>query len=131
MTPTLPTVLVVDDDEPTRQAVRVLLEDAGYTVVEAADGIECLEILRRQREHCVVIVDMVMPRLDGAGVVRAVALDRKLRRKTALILLTATRLSLQLTLSRMLTTLSTPIILKPFDIDVLLEAVEQAAKRLR
>ncbi|MEO7076064.1 MAG: response regulator [Ktedonobacterales bacterium] len=125
-----PPVLVVDDDEPTRQAERMLLEDAGYVVFEAADGIAALELLRQRGEPCVVVLDMVMPRLDGAGVIRAVALDRKLRRRTAIILLTARRLSLQLALSRMLTALATPVILKPFDIDMLLEAVALAHQRL-
>lgn len=123
-------VLVVDDDEATRQAERMLLEDAGYVVFEAADGVLALEWLRQQSAPCVVVLDMVMPRLDGAGVIRAVALNRKLRRRTAIILLTARRLSLQLTFSRMLTALATPVILKPFDIDTLLEAVAQANQRL-
>jgi len=123
-------VLVVDDDEPTRQAVRMLLEDAGYTVLEAQDGLVALEMLRQQSAPCIVVLDLVMPRLDGAGVIRAVALNRKLRRRTAIILLTARRVSLQLTFSRMLTALATPVILKPFDIDTLLEAVAQANQRL-
>jgi CheY-like chemotaxis protein len=60
------TVLLVDDDEPVRRLLARALEQAGYRVMEAADGQLALEILRRHgnRIH-VVVTDIRMPRFDG------------------------------------------------------------------
>jgi CheY-like chemotaxis protein len=59
-------VLVVDDNRPLRRLMRLELEVAGYSVMEAQDG---LEALRRLQEHPVtaVVSDFRMPRLDGLG----------------------------------------------------------------
>ncbi|GAA3028118.1 response regulator [Kitasatospora sp. NPDC006786] len=57
-------VLVVDDSEVIRQLIRVNLELEGFEVVTAADGAECLEVIRRVQPD-VVTLDVVMPRLDG------------------------------------------------------------------
>nr|WP_228718176.1 response regulator [Kitasatospora acidiphila] len=57
-------VLVVDDSEVIRQLIRVNLELEGFEVVTAADGAECLEVVRRVRPD-VVTLDVMMPRLDG------------------------------------------------------------------
>jgi DNA-binding response OmpR family regulator len=57
-------VLVADDDHDVRTLVRRLLERAGYEVVEAADGRECLRALYERRPELVVL-DVAMPGLDG------------------------------------------------------------------
>ncbi|WP_328955159.1 response regulator [Kitasatospora purpeofusca] len=57
-------VLVVDDSEVIRQLIRVNLELEGFEVVTAADGAECLEVVRQVRPD-VVTLDVMMPRLDG------------------------------------------------------------------
>jgi CheY-like chemotaxis protein len=57
-------VLVVDDSEVVRQLIRVNLELEGFEVVTAADGAECLEVVRQVRPD-VVTLDVMMPRLDG------------------------------------------------------------------
>jgi serine phosphatase RsbU (regulator of sigma subunit)/anti-anti-sigma regulatory factor len=62
-----PTVLVVDDEAGIRRAlVYALQQNEGYDVIEAADGIEAQDLLR-SRAVDVVITDLVMPRLDGFG----------------------------------------------------------------
>jgi CheY-like chemotaxis protein len=77
------------------------------------------------------MLDHLMPRLDGEGVLRAVASDRRLTRRHRFILLSAApRLSLRLTLMRLLRTLAIRRVDKPFDMDELLEAVAQAAASL-
>ena len=49
------TVLVIDDEEPIRDAVRTILEEEGYTVLDAPDGLVGLELLRTSEGHgCVV-----------------------------------------------------------------------------
>ena len=63
------TVLVVDDDAVVRRVVPGHLSDAGYRIYEAEDGQEALEVLERTGPVSLVIVDMVMPRLNGPGLV--------------------------------------------------------------
>ncbi|NJQ00824.1 response regulator [Streptomyces zingiberis] len=57
-------VLVVDDNKVIRQLIRVNLELEGFEVVTAADGAECLDVVRDVRPDAVTL-DVVMPRLDG------------------------------------------------------------------
>lgn len=59
------TVLVVDDDAIVRRVVQGHLSDAGYRIFEAEDGQEALEVLARIGVVDLLIVDIVMPRLDG------------------------------------------------------------------
>ena len=64
------TVLTVEDDPVTRADLRVVLEDAGFTVVpDARDGLEALELARRH-EPDVVLLDLGLPRLGGVEAVR-------------------------------------------------------------
>lgn len=60
-----PNPLLVAEDDPTFRALVVeLLRGEGYLVVEAADGVELLELARRH-DPCLVLTDQHMPRLDG------------------------------------------------------------------
>jgi DNA-binding response OmpR family regulator len=57
-------VEVVDDDDDIRDALRELLEDEGYDVCTAADGLEALAKMTA-RPPCVVLLDLMMPRMNG------------------------------------------------------------------
>lgn len=57
-------VLVVEDDKEIREGVKIYLKTQGYEVYEAADGIEGLEVIKREEIH-LAIVDVMMPRMDG------------------------------------------------------------------
>jgi len=57
-------ILVVDDSLSVRQALSQLLEDDGYQVHTARDGVEALEYLNKQRPHA-MLVDLEMPRMNG------------------------------------------------------------------
>lgn len=70
---TKPLVLVVDDDEDIRDAVSWALEDEGYRVATATDGRDALRRLREGELPSVVLVDLMMPHMDGEELVRAVA----------------------------------------------------------
>lgn len=61
-------ILVVDDDQAVRTLVRTVLERAGYEVTTARDGREAISLLAAS-DYDVVLLDVVMPRLDGLGVV--------------------------------------------------------------
>ena len=64
MTAPLGRVLVVDDEEGIRVLCRVNLELGGYEVIEAADGVEALEMARSKRPD-LIFLDIMMPRMDG------------------------------------------------------------------
>jgi two-component system, cell cycle sensor histidine kinase and response regulator CckA len=59
------TVLIVEDDDQLRRSAKRILEEAGYQVVTAADGLEALEALRQTVGVQLVFSDLVMPRLGG------------------------------------------------------------------
>ncbi|MEO8190611.1 MAG: response regulator [Acidobacteriota bacterium] len=59
------TVLVVEDDDDLRGAVADVLSDEGYEVVEAAHGAQALDVLRRRRDFCAILLDMRMPVMGG------------------------------------------------------------------
>jgi len=59
------TILLVEDDDQLRRSAKRILEDAGYQVVTAADGLEALEALRHTDGIKLVFSDLVMPRLGG------------------------------------------------------------------
>jgi two-component system alkaline phosphatase synthesis response regulator PhoP len=61
------TILLVEDEEPLRLVLRDLLEREGYTIVEAADGIQALDEIDRSAPDAIVL-DLNLPRLDGYGV---------------------------------------------------------------
>jgi CheY-like chemotaxis protein len=85
--------LLVDADEPARDTLRQILEEAGYTVSQVADGLATLDLLRlnlsRKRPHrLVVMVSQALPQLDGASLLRAIADDPHLATHHAYVLLT-------------------------------------------
>ena len=64
------TILVAEDDPAIRETIELLLQEEGYTVLAAADGFESLELVRHGRPR-LLLIDLGMPRLDGAGFRRA------------------------------------------------------------
>ncbi len=82
-----PRILVVDDDKSIARVLRGYLEQAGYQVLTAADGQAALHVLRRERPD-LVILDLMMPNLDGCEVTRLVRADHTLA-ATPIIMLTA------------------------------------------
>lgn len=61
-------ILFVDDEPEVRAIGRLSLEQVGYTVVEAEDGVKALEVFEKDRANIgLVITDVLMPNLDGLG----------------------------------------------------------------
>ena len=58
-------VLLVEDDLDIRQSMRFLLELDGFKVVTAANGAQALSQLRRGLRPCVILLDLMMPIMDG------------------------------------------------------------------
>jgi DNA-binding response OmpR family regulator len=67
-------ILVVDDDAKIVRLVRTYLERDGYRVVTAADGPAALDAIERHRP-ALVVLDLMLPELDGRAVIRAVRRD--------------------------------------------------------
>jgi chemosensory pili system protein ChpA (sensor histidine kinase/response regulator) len=76
---TVPRVLVVDDDDEIREVLREVLLTAGYATETAPDGRAALDRLTRDSiVPDVVVLDLDMPGLDGAGLYRLMREDSKL-----------------------------------------------------
>ena len=67
-------ILVIDDYQPTRGALRSLLEKAGYDVIEAFDGDDGIGLYRREGAD-LIITDIVMPGKEGLETVRELKRD--------------------------------------------------------
>lgn len=72
-------VLVVEDSVTSREYLRTILEDAGYTVATANDGAEALQRLKRE-EYDIVISDVDMPKINGFALTEAIKNDENLSR---------------------------------------------------
>ena len=57
-------VLVCDDDVAILESIKIYLENEGYEVLTATDGVEALDVIAENEIHCLVL-DIMMPRLDG------------------------------------------------------------------
>jgi DNA-binding response OmpR family regulator len=79
-------ILVVDDDPDIRSLIRITLESYGYQVREASDGMHALEALEEHAPEAMVL-DVMMPRMDGFGVLRAMR-QRELAPHTRVLVLT-------------------------------------------
>jgi CheY-like chemotaxis protein len=66
------TVLVVDDELDIRESLRDALKDEGYDVRLAANGREAMELLPGLPRPCAVILDIIMPIMNGADTYRAI-----------------------------------------------------------
>ncbi|MCU1283340.1 MAG: response regulator [bacterium] len=73
------TVVVVDDDDAVREAIADLLSLDGYAVLTACDGNQALRVLERAPRPCVALIDLIMPRVDGWELVRAIGAAPALR----------------------------------------------------
>lgn len=125
-------VLVVEDDEATRDALHYLLEDSGYDVREVTTGIAALEQLRSSTEPCVVLADWWMPGMDGLRLLDAIAHTPLANRLTFVLMTAAYTPSLYDTppVRHLIRQGRFRLLEKPFDIDTVLSLVEDAVEDL-
>ena len=64
VTPDQIKILVCDDDKEIAGAIEIYLHNEGYNVFKAYDGLEALEIVKREELH-LIIMDIMMPKMDG------------------------------------------------------------------
>lgn len=82
----MPTILVIEDEQVLLETLRYNLEQAGYTIEAAEDGISGLELARRVRPD-LILLDVMLPGLDGFSVCRTLAAEQTI----PIIMLTALR----------------------------------------
>ena len=78
-------ILVVDDESRMRKLVRDFLEREGYAVLEAGDGMEAMDIFYEEKDIALLILDVMMPKMDGWEVCREIRKNSKV----PIIMLTA------------------------------------------
>ena len=78
-------ILVVDDESRMRKLVKDFLTREGYTVLEAGDGMEAMDLFYEDKEIALIILDVMMPKMDGWQVCREV----RETSKVPIIMLTA------------------------------------------
>jgi two-component system chemotaxis response regulator CheY len=116
-------VLVVDDSETIRQQVASALERAGFSVVEAADGVDGLE-RANQNELCMVILDVNMPRLNGLDMLERLRENPKHQALPVLMLTTEVQQSM---IERAKKAGARGWMIKPVKMDQLVSAVTKLA----
>ena len=79
-------VLVVEDDGDLRDAMLELLRGFGRGAIAAADGQQALGILRSGIEPCVILLDLMMPHMDGWSFRREQLRDRRLARIPVIVI---------------------------------------------
>ena len=124
------TVLVVDDDRNLLRLVAVALEAEGYDVLKAQNGIEALNLLCTTAQPLVVLLDLQMPQLGGAGVLGEVTADKKLTTRNRYLLMTGYARNLPVALANLLILLQVPVLAKPFKVEQLVEMVAQTIHTL-
>jgi two-component system response regulator MprA len=107
-----PIVLVVDDERPIVDLLEDLLQDQGYTVRRAYDGMTALQQIEREMPD-LVVTDVMMPRLDG------LTLFNEIRTRAAT--LPVILMSAAVTPRK----IDATFVPKPFDIDTLLDIVDE------
>ena len=114
-------ILVVDDDDDVRNMLCAVLAAEGYPVVGAADGVEALTSMRHN-PPALAVVDMMMPRMDGEQLIRAMSQDAALVRVPVAIMSGQTTPAATGLLPRVSARL-----IKPFELDELLTLVHRFA----
>jgi CheY-like chemotaxis protein len=124
-------VLVVDDELIARAILVSLLTSVGFRVQTTDDGGPALDMMRASSEPLLVTLDLMLPHVSGLTVLEAVAADRNLARRHALVVVTAAvRLAMHGRINALRTQLGIPLVEKPFDASQLFAVLAAAERRL-
>jgi DNA-binding response OmpR family regulator len=113
-------VLVIDDDEPIRQLLRLTFEHAGHEVLLAEDGFRGTHLARRDHPD-VIVLDVMMPVMDGAAVMRELQAKEETK---AIPILVLTAVTLTKVAVGLLRSGAARVMTKPFDPAQVVEATE-------
>lgn len=115
-----PRVLVVEDEEPLARVMSFSLENEGYVVARAEDGVECMNKVSTFRPDA-VLMDIMMPNLDGIETIRL--LRSNAQHKDLLIIAVTAKASVK-DREDALTAGADLFVKKPFQISSLLDQLE-------
>jgi two-component system, chemotaxis family, chemotaxis protein CheY len=107
-------VLVVEDNDDIREAIGELLESEGYEIALAEDGERALELLAQLPRPCLLLVDLVMPRMDGWQLLQSLSRDDRLATIPVVVMSAASNAT------------TVPIhstLKKPLDLEILMQIV--------
>ncbi|WP_049561503.1 ATP-binding protein [Nonomuraea sp. SBT364] len=88
LAPQIGRLLIADDDEAFRAVARRMLHGFAVDLDEAGDGVEALEVMKERRPD-VVVLDMLMPRLDGSALLQRMSEDEELREVAVVVVTVA------------------------------------------
>lgn len=122
-----PCILVVEDHDPIREAIRMILEDEGFRVVTAVDGLDALQKMEQARPD-LIVADIMVPRMDGRDFYRAVR-ERPEGLAIPFIFLTALGTKEDILLGKELG--AEDYLVKPFDPQELVRVIRSRLRRMR
>ncbi len=116
-------ILIIDDDEAIRETFQLILETEGYSVFTAANGKEGLEVLSKMPSPCLILLDLMMPVMDGWAFAEAHDKEKRFS-KIPIVVVTA--------FPEMTAPLKNTegVMKKPVDIDLLIRTVAQYCERI-
>lgn len=118
------TILVADDDPSLRTVLSALLQEEGFNVAQAVDGLECLRVAYESHPD-LVLLDIMMPHRDGKEVCR------RLREISSVPIIMLTAVSVEKEKVELLTDGADDYVTKPFDNDELVARIRSVLRRSR
>ena len=115
-------ILIIEDEESIQNIIKAFLEDAGYTVVLAADGMEGIEQFRANKPE-LVLLDLMLPKIDGFAVCEI------LRKESHVPIIMLTALDDDDSQMKGFDALADDYITKPFSMPVVMKHIEAVLRR--
>ena len=119
-------ILIVDDIELNREILAVALGDT-YPVLEAGNGNQAIEILREHSEDiAAILLDLIMPKVDGLGVMEKLREDKTIRKMPVIIVLSA--IGQESVTEDAFALGASYYIMKPFNRDIILDKIHRVCR---
>ena len=115
-------ILIIEDEESIQNIIKAFLEDAGYTVVLAADGLEGIEQFRANKPD-LVLLDLMLPKIDGFAVCEI------LRKESRVPIIMLTALDDDASQMKGFDALADDYITKPFSMPLVVKHIEAVLRR--
>lgn len=123
-------ILIVEDENDIRTALRFLFEDEGFEVAEAATTVDALAYLRTTTSPHVVLLDFLIPPTNAETLLQAIEADVSLQRHRYVLMPASQITQFSQHAQRLITVYCSEIVYKPFDLEDMLAAAKQAAGQL-
>lgn len=117
-------ILVIEDEDSIRKVIKAFLEDAGYTVFEASDGLEGLEKFR-QHNPDLILLDLMLPKMNGFS------LCETIRKESRVPIIMLTALDDDASQMKGFDALADDYITKPFSMPVVVRHIEAVLRRVQ